>query len=301
MKQEIENKYVPFNRKISEDISKIMAENLDQATPFMKLFRDQQQKIFRSQKKALCYHPMIIRFSLFLAAKSASTYDELRNSKCLILLSRRTLRDHKNIIRPKAGFNKKVIDELVVKSRHLREKQRYMSFIMDEIKVQLNLVCDKYTHQLIGYVDLGDLQLNLSTFNDCNALASYILVFYLRGILWDFEFAMAYFATKGATSYQIFPLFWDDAVVILEGTCNLKVIIVVSDGASPNRKYYRVHHHLQLDQDPDCDIVYRTSNLFFPESFTWFFADVPHLMKTAPNGLSHSGQFPDLLFGELGY
>ena len=71
-----------------------------------------------------------------------------------------------------------------------------MSFIMDETKVQQNLVYDKYTYQLIGYVYLGDPQLNFSIFNDCNALASYILVFYLRGILCDFEFAMAYFATK---------------------------------------------------------------------------------------------------------
>ena len=123
-----------------------MTENLDQATPFMKIFWDQQQKIFSSQKKALCYHPMIIRFSFSLAAKSASAYDELRNSKCLILPSRRTLRDYKNIIRPKAGFNKKVIDELIIKARHLKENKRYMSFIMDEIQVQQNLVYDKYTH-----------------------------------------------------------------------------------------------------------------------------------------------------------
>ena len=64
-----------------------------------------------------------------------------------------------------------------------------------------------------------------SSFNDWNALASYMLVFYCRGI-YNFEFAMAYFATKGATSYQIFLLFWD-AVAILEGTCGLKVITVV--------------------------------------------------------------------------
>ena len=102
---------------------------------------------------------------------------------------------------------------------------------------------------------------------------------------------MAYFATKGATSYQIFPLFWD-AVAILKGTFNLKFITVVSDGASPNRKFYRLHHHLQLDQDHDCDIVYRTSNLLFPERFIWFFADILHLMKTPPNGFSDFGEFP---------
>ena len=60
---------------------------------------------------------MIIRFSLSLAVKSVSAYDELRSSKCLILSSTRTLRDYKNIIRPKARFNKKVIDELIVKAR----------------------------------------------------------------------------------------------------------------------------------------------------------------------------------------
>ena len=49
---------------------------------------------------------------------------------------------------------------------------------MDEIKVQQNLVYNKYTHQLIGYVDLGDPQLNFLTFNDCNALASYIIIFF---------------------------------------------------------------------------------------------------------------------------
>ena len=108
MKQEIENKYVPLDKEISEDISKIMAENLDQATPFMKLFWDQQQNIFRSQRKALCYHSMIIKFSLFLVAESASGCDELTNSKCLILTRRRTLRDYKNITGQKQDLTKRL-------------------------------------------------------------------------------------------------------------------------------------------------------------------------------------------------
>ena len=31
---------------------------------------------------------------------------------------------------------------------------------MDEIKIQSNLVWDKHTGELIGYVDLGDTELN---------------------------------------------------------------------------------------------------------------------------------------------
>ena len=138
MKQEIENKYVPLDKEISENISKIMAENLDQATPFMKLFWDQQQNLFSIQRKALCYHSIIIKFSLSLVAESTSGCNEVTNSKCLILTRRRTLRDHQNITGPKVGFNKKVIDELIIKARHLKENKRYMSFIMDAIKVQQN-------------------------------------------------------------------------------------------------------------------------------------------------------------------
>ena len=49
---------------------------------------------------------------------------------------------------------------------------------------------------------------------------------------------MAYIATNGAASYQTFPLFWDD-VATLKGTCNLKVITVVSIRASANRKMHQ--------------------------------------------------------------
>ena len=99
-----------MDKETSQDISNIMAENLDQATPFMKLVWDQQQKNFSSEKKSnLLPSSFAIMFSLSLTAKSVSAYDELNNSKCLILPSRRTIRVYKNIIGLKAGFNKKVI------------------------------------------------------------------------------------------------------------------------------------------------------------------------------------------------
>ena len=56
---------------------------------------------------------MIIRFCLSLASKSASAYDELRSCNVLTLPSCRTLRDYKNAIKPRAGFNPVVIQELI--------------------------------------------------------------------------------------------------------------------------------------------------------------------------------------------
>lgn len=62
------------------------------------------------------YHPMIIRFCLSLAAKSPSCYEELRNSGVLVLPNQRRLKDYRNAIKPKRGFQKEVIEML--KSEH---------------------------------------------------------------------------------------------------------------------------------------------------------------------------------------
>ena len=70
----------------------------------MQLFWEEQKKNI-NKGTSNRYHPMIIRFCLSLASKSASAYDELRTSNVLTLPSRRTLRDYKNAIVPHAGFN----------------------------------------------------------------------------------------------------------------------------------------------------------------------------------------------------
>jgi hypothetical protein len=85
-------------------------------------------------------------------------------------------------------------------------------------------------------------------------------------------------------------IFWD-AVAILELSCNLQVIATVSDGASPNRKFYRMHQLIDATlEESDDGIVYRTINLYAPERYIWFFADVPHLIKTSRNCIYHSGK-----------
>ena len=72
-----------------------------------------------------------------------------------------------------------------------------------------------------------------STLQEENELATHALVFFVRGLATDLNFNLAYFATTGITSYQLFPLFWE-AVSILELTVNLWVIGTCCDSASPN-------------------------------------------------------------------
>ena len=82
------------------------------------------------------------------------------------------------------------------------------------------------------------------------------------------------------------PIFWK-AVLYLEKS-GLKVVSCTADGASPNRKFFRVHKALECKAGKD--VVYRAKNIHAKENrFIYFFCDVPHLIKTARNCISNSG------------
>ena len=57
---------------------------------------------------------------------------------------------------------------------------------MDEIKMQSNLVWDKYAGELNGYVGLGDTELNYATLKKTDNIATYILAFLIHNIVSSF-------------------------------------------------------------------------------------------------------------------
>ncbi len=73
----------------------------------------------------------------------------------------------------------------------------------------------------------------------------------------------------------------------IEGV-GLKVIFITTDGASPNRKFFRMHQN-STDECSRSTCNYKTRNPFAQEERAIFFiADPPHLIKTARNCWSHS-------------
>ena len=202
------------------------------------------KKYLRTSKTGRRYHPMIIKYCLNIDAKSTAAYSELRydlatGSGVLVLPSLRTLRDYRNYIKPTSGFNPDVIKDLKQKTEDFSGQERYMTILIDKMKIQ-DLVLEENSRELIGFIDLGDEDLNFSTFKDTSQIATHVLVFLIRSIINPLSFSLANFATSGITAFQLFPIFWR-AVAILEITCNLKVIAAVADGASPNRKFFRMH------------------------------------------------------------
>ena len=55
--------------------------------------------------------------------------------------------------------------------------------LLDEMKIQENLVWDKHTGDLIGYVDFGDAELNCATLEKSTDIATHALVFYFAVLL----------------------------------------------------------------------------------------------------------------------
>ena len=150
--------------------------------------------------------------------------------------------------------------ELRHKVKYFSDKGKFVVLLMDEMKIQENLVWDKHNGELIGYVDLGDIDLNYATLSKVTTVASHVLVFLIRSIVNPFKFSLANFATDGISASQMFPLFWKATSVCEKSS--LKVIAVTCDGASPNRKLFRMHWHLTQDDymNPETDVTYRTRN-----------------------------------------
>lgn len=206
MKAELSSNSVEILNDISNDLVEIISNSETKLTPFMELFWQQQKKLFATSKTGVRFHPTIIRYCLSLAIKSPSCYNELRQSGILKLPCLRTLRDYKNYIKPSTGFQPEVIAELKNQVVNYTDNQRYVCLLIDEMKIKSNLVFHKDTNELIGFVDLGDSDINFASFEESNNkddIASYALVLFIRGITSNLKFSLAYFSTKGATSSQI--------------------------------------------------------------------------------------------------
>ena len=154
----------------------------------MKFFWEEQQKYLKSSSTGISYHPMVMRYCLSLAAKSSSAYDEIRYDEktwtgFFMLPSRRRLRDYKNYIKPQCGFNNRIVNELRNKIKTFSKNEKFIVLLMDEIKIQENLVWDKHSGELISYADLGDVNLNYATLSKVEEITTHVLVFLIRSIV----------------------------------------------------------------------------------------------------------------------
>ena len=293
----MKEKEIQVDSELSNDLEHILREETEKvrkecnAGSFQRLFWEQQLEAMKlKDKRQIRWHPLLIKWCLNLKLISSAAYHTLRTSGVLTLPSERTLRDYSNVIEGKAGFQVEVTQELVkeIKLSTLNDSKKHVALVVDELKIMEDLVYNRHSGEIVGFVNLGsinnqliELELQQHQVSDPASehppIATHMLVVMVRGIFVRLNFPYAHFPTDKLTADQLFPIMWE-AVQRLEA-CGLKVIAITADGASVNRKFFRMHGKSS----------YKSHNPFTSEDrYVYFVSDAPHLLKTTRNCFSHS-------------
>ena len=286
---------IDLDSNLNSDLQAIAAEKGDEIShppgTFARIFWDQQRESMLKNPKQMRWHPMMIKWCIHLKMLSTSCYNSFRSSGVVKLPSERTLRDYTNVIDAKAGFQREVDEQLVKEANITSEHEKYVALVFDEVKVKEDLVYNKHSGELVGFVNITDINQHLTALERaCSTeedehipqLATHMLVFMVRGICSSLKFAYAQFPVRTASGEILHPIVWE-CVEHLE-MVGLKVLAFVSDGASCNRKFYSMHK-----PKGSCPAVHKINNIYADvERPIFLISDVPHLLKTTRNSWANS-------------
>ena len=161
-----------------------------------------------------------------------------------------------------------------------------VALLADEMKLRDGLV---YRNgEVSGYEELGDLNtaiergLSENVSKPTDNIATHVLAYIIQGLKEHLNFPMAIYATKTASSTVLYHTMWD--CVFAAEQCGFRVRVLVSDGATSNRKLMKIHK----DDYPEDLVTYRCLNKYADRPL-YFVSDVPHLLKTTRNAWENSG------------
>lgn len=109
----------------------------------------------------------------------------------------------------------------------LKEWEKCVVIILDQMSIHEDLVYDKNSDELVGFTDLGDINNHLLKFKKCvgepvtPTLANSMLVFMVQGLFVSIGFPYAQFPSHSITGDLLFNPIWE-AVFRLE-RCGFKV------------------------------------------------------------------------------
>lgn len=251
----LEKKGVCVDDSTETDLVKIMENNninIINEFPehsFQRIFWQQQMDAVKTAPRGRRWHPAFIKWCLYLRHKSAGAYELLRTTGCLQLPSQRTLRDYTHYVKSTTGFSTDVDLQLIKSAGNLKEHEKYVTLILDEMHIKEDLVYDRWTGELIGFTNLDDITSHLEKLEaevsetadeeeGTAILANSVLTFMVRGLFIPLQFPYATFPCNATSAEQLIVLFMQ-AVFRVE-RCGLKVSVVTCDGLSANRKFFKM-------------------------------------------------------------
>ena len=181
---------------------------------------------------------------------SPAAYRQLVNSNnnFIMLPHVNTLKKFSNFTNRHAGFNPVIIKRLIKNSQldSLKEFQKNVSIVFDEMKIKSDLIYSRRTGKLIRFKEMGDINDEMREFVErCEEkkfeereFSKYVNVFMVRGILTKLAHPFDYHGSTGMTGDTLYSCVLE-ATRVLEAI-GFKVRAWVSDGASPNRKFFKI-------------------------------------------------------------
>lgn len=294
LEEAIMHEGVQVDESLHSDLQQISRESEDHvstlgpANSFQRLFWMQQQKAASlNNSRSMRWHPLFIKWCLYIKHLSSKAYETIRDSGCISLPSQRTLRDYTHFVESTSGFS---AEQLLRASEvsTTADWEKCVCLVMDEMYIKEDLVYNKHSGELVGFANLGEtndqllqLQKNLEGEKEDNtaALAKTMFVLMVRGFFVRLNFPYVQFpCTTMMSGDLLFDLVWE-AVYRLE-RMQLKVLAITADGASTNRLFLKMHNPNAAADE----ITYKVYNPHAPDGrFLYFFSDAPHLMKTVRN------------------
>lgn len=287
----------PASPKAESWLEDVLAKNVSGKTDdelcnadFPTLFLATQLKMHQlKSKKSRRWHPLVVHWCLFMYNQAPNLYKSLESSGILHLPSYRTLLRHTPDVGRKPNFQPGMFIQVAedFKLNCLKEPQKYFSLLLDEMKVKEDLIYSKKTGDLVGYTKIKDPYdkiecINLELFDQKEKpIATHTLVFMIRGATTRLKAAIAHFPTNTITGDELHFLVWR-AIALLE-LKGFKIISVIGDGASTNRKVFTKHQGSEFGCHK-CVNVHASDE----ERFIYFVFDPPHLLKTVRNCLLNS-------------
>ena len=287
---------VEVDKELHSNLTTIAEENERQVLDtypegsFQQLFWKQQLQAAQARSsKGMRWHPTMVKWCLYLRHQSSQAYELLRSSGCIKLPSQRTLRDYTHHIISAPGFSTDMDHQLMEDAdiASLEEFQKHICLLGDEMHIKEDLVYKKMSGELVGFVNLGDINENLMQLeqqlqefsSESPVLASSVFVLMVRGLFTSLKFPYATFPCKSTCGDQLVPIFFE-AVFRLE-RCGFKVVGITLDGYSANRRF------MQLVAEDSPGVNHKLPNPCAPDREIFLFSDPPHLLKTVHNCLAN--------------
>ena len=166
-----------------------------------------------------------------------------------------------------------LINEANLLGLHNENWKSYVGLLQDEIRIKSGLVYDRFTGELVGYIDLDKFGNSMTDLENQihekqPELARYILVVMVQGIASKLIFPLAAFATNGIIADLLYGIMWK-AIELVELNAELKVMFITCGGASPNRRFFEMH---KSEVQGDVENIYALDEV----RYTYFISYVPH-------------------------